>query len=64
MNIDRIMQKYGQSNMVLTSAIVEIFLRKLHKQNFIEYHEGTDYFETADTKPESKLIKMDERTKK
>jgi hypothetical protein len=50
--------------MVLTSAIVEIFLRKLHKQNFIEYYEGTDYFETADTKPESKLIKMDERTKK
>ena len=37
-----------QSRIVLTSALAEIFLRKLHKQQFINYFEGTDRFELAE----------------
>ncbi|KAJ3089076.1 hypothetical protein HK100_007866 [Physocladia obscura] len=62
-NIDRIFRKYDpvsmmhvcmgklidiQSKIVLTSALAEVFLRKLHSQGFINYHEGTDLFDLAD----------------
>ncbi|KAI8802297.1 P-loop containing nucleoside triphosphate hydrolase protein [Cladochytrium replicatum] len=66
-NIDRICRKYDASKIVLTSALSESFLRKLHKQKFIKYYEGTDRFELAedqtDAHPEEKLKPLDERTK-
>ncbi|KAJ2999899.1 hypothetical protein HDV02_001418 [Globomyces sp. JEL0801] len=66
-NIDRIFRKYDQSKIVLISALAENFLRKLHKQKFIQYHDGTEFFDTADddvTLPDgSKLLPMDEKLK-
>ncbi|KAJ3306264.1 hypothetical protein HDV03_000184 [Kappamyces sp. JEL0829] len=64
-NIDRISRKYDQSKIVLISALAENFLRKLHKQKFIHYYEGTDSFELAedadaDTK---KLHRLDDKTR-
>ncbi|KAJ3328199.1 hypothetical protein HDU76_010406, partial [Blyttiomyces sp. JEL0837] len=47
-NIDRICRKYDNNKIVLTSALAEMFLRKLHKQNFIRYYEGTDRFDLAE----------------
>ncbi|KAJ3385334.1 hypothetical protein HDU80_000697 [Chytriomyces hyalinus] len=37
-----------QSKIILTSALAEVFLRKLHSQGFINYHEGTEFFDLAD----------------
>ncbi|KAJ3315287.1 hypothetical protein HDV04_003680 [Boothiomyces sp. JEL0838] len=66
-NIDNISRKYDQSKIVLISALAENFLRKLHKQKFINYYEGTDAFETAEDVPVradgEKLIPMDDKTK-
>lgn len=61
-NIDKIMRKYDQDKIVLTSALVETFLKKLHKQRLIKYQEGSDFFQTAEDLPEE-LIPMDEKTK-
>lgn len=33
---------------MLTSALAETFLRKLNKQKFIKYYEGTDRFDLAE----------------
>ncbi|KAJ3157502.1 hypothetical protein HK101_001414, partial [Irineochytrium annulatum] len=44
-NIERICRKYDNSKIVLTSAASEIFLRKLQKQGFVRYYEGTDRFD-------------------
>ncbi|KAJ3116623.1 hypothetical protein HDU96_009178 [Phlyctochytrium bullatum] len=44
-NIDRICRKYDSSKIVLTSAASENFLRKLQKQGFVKYYEGTDRFD-------------------
>ncbi|KAI9205513.1 P-loop containing nucleoside triphosphate hydrolase protein [Polychytrium aggregatum] len=66
-NIDRICRKYDESRIVLTSALAEVFLRKLHKQKFIKYFEGTDSFELAedqiDPSEEEKLKPLDEKTR-
>ncbi|KAH6559953.1 hypothetical protein BASA50_006666 [Batrachochytrium salamandrivorans] len=66
-NIDRISRKYGQEHIVLTSALAETFLRKLHKQKFIRYRDGTDYFETAedqvDPRDEERLVPMDDKVR-
>lgn len=37
-----------QNKIVLSSALAETFLRKLHKQKFIHYEEGTDNVQTKD----------------
>lgn len=39
---------YLQSKLVLTSALAENFLRKMHKQRYINYVEGTDIVETKE----------------
>ncbi|KAF9926665.1 hypothetical protein BGZ65_007194, partial [Modicella reniformis] len=60
-NISKIMRKYGQSKVVLTSALAETFLRKLHKQKYIVYEEGTDSVQTKEDLPDSDLKPLDER---
>lgn len=48
-NIQKIVRKYPDSPIVLTSAIAEIFLRKLNKQKFIRYRAGADYIDTRES---------------
>ena len=60
-NIDRILRKYDQSKIVLISALGENFLRKIHKQKMIFYHEGTDMFDTSAER--DGLTEMDEKTR-
>lgn len=47
-NITRIMRRYDQNKLVLTSALAENFLRKIAKQGFIHYVEGTDMVDTKE----------------
>ncbi|KAG0270603.1 hypothetical protein DFQ27_002594 [Actinomortierella ambigua] len=60
-NIAKIMRKYDQNRVVLTSALAETFLRKLSKQKFIKYDEGTDIVETKEDLPDSDLKPLDEK---
>jgi len=66
-NIEKICRKYGEERVVLTSALAECFLRKLDKQKFIKYYEGTEFFDLAedqvDPSPEEKLKPLDEKTR-
>ncbi|GAM28183.1 hypothetical protein SAMD00019534_113590, partial [Acytostelium subglobosum LB1] len=48
-NINKICMKYPDMKMVPTSALAEIFLRKMRTQSYIEYREGDDNFATNDT---------------
>lgn len=56
-------------SIVLTSAIAEVFLRKLAKQKYIRYHEGSEFVDTredliADGDPDGGGLKeMDEKLK-
>lgn len=61
-NIERIFKKYEkeQSKIVLISALTETFLRKLQKQKFIKYYEGTDSFDTFEQ--DSTLTPLDGKT--
>ncbi|KAF3931379.1 hypothetical protein ABW19_dt0200403 [Dactylella cylindrospora] len=45
-NISKIAKKYPRAPIVLTSAISEIFLRRLAKQNYIKYIPGAEYIDT------------------
>lgn len=45
-NIARIARKYPDTPHVLCSAISEVFLRKLVKQNYIKYEQGTEFVDT------------------
>ncbi|KAF9925195.1 hypothetical protein FBU30_004975 [Linnemannia zychae] len=60
-NISKIMRKYDQNKIVLSSALAETFLRKLHKQKFVQYEEGTDNVLTKDDLPDSDLKPLDEK---
>ncbi|KAI8143343.1 P-loop containing nucleoside triphosphate hydrolase protein [Fennellomyces sp. T-0311] len=60
-NITKIMRKYDQDKLVLTSALAENFLRKIRKQNYITYVEGTDIVETKEDLPDSDLKTMDDK---
>ncbi|KAF8930325.1 hypothetical protein BGZ47_000608 [Haplosporangium gracile] len=60
-NISKIMRKYDQNKIVLSSALAETFLRKLHKQKFIQYEEGTDNVQTKEDLPDSDLKPLDEK---
>jgi ribosome-binding ATPase YchF (GTP1/OBG family) len=68
-NIAKIAKQYPPESLVLTSAISEVFLRKLAKQNYIRYIEGTELIDTrddliADGDPEGGGLKeMDEKLK-
>ncbi|SCU82395.1 LAME_0C00892g1_1 [Lachancea meyersii CBS 8951] len=55
-NVSKIMLKYPQSKAVLCSAITEVFLRKLQKQGFIRYEEGTEFVDTCEDDPENLKI--------
>ncbi|KAF2262833.1 GTP-binding protein [Lojkania enalia] len=47
-NIAKIAKMYDPKSIVLTSAISEVFLRKLAKQGFIKYTEGSEFVDTRD----------------
>jgi ribosome-binding ATPase YchF (GTP1/OBG family) len=48
---------------VLSSALAEIFLRKMQKDGFIKYIEGSDTITTAEDDPSLNLKPLDEKTK-
>ncbi|KAH3685776.1 hypothetical protein WICPIJ_003239 [Wickerhamomyces pijperi] len=60
-NVSKIILKYPETKAVLTSAITEVFLRKLVKQNYIKYEEGTEFIDTLEDLPDSELKPMDEK---
>jgi len=47
-NIAKIAKMQDAQSIVLASAISEVFLRKLAKQGFIQYTEGSDYVDTRE----------------
>lgn len=47
-NIAKIAKSMPPERIVLTSAITEVFLRKLAKQKFIRYHEGSEFVDTRE----------------
>ena len=47
-NIMRIAKTHPKATVVLTSSIAEVFLRKLKRQGFVRYVEGSDIVETRD----------------
>ena len=47
-NVARIAKAQPPESIVLTSAISEVFLRRLAKQGFVRYTEGSDIVETRD----------------
>ncbi|AET38204.1 uncharacterized protein Ecym_2481 [Eremothecium cymbalariae DBVPG len=59
-NISKIILKYPQTRAVLTSAITELFLRKLVKQRYIHYKQGSDIIETYEDLPTSSLRPLDD----
>ncbi|AMD18657.1 HBL245Wp [Eremothecium sinecaudum] len=50
-NVTKIMLKHPHTKTVLTSALTEVFLRKLSKQRFIHYQPGTDILDTYEDDP-------------
>ena len=68
-NIAKIAKGRDPKTMVLTSAISEVFLRRLVKQGFVRYSEGSDLVETREDlleegAPEGGGLKeMDEKLK-
>jgi ribosome-binding ATPase len=47
-NIAKIAKMYDPQRIVLCSAISEVFLRRLTKQNYIRYTEGAEYLDTRE----------------
>lgn len=47
-NVSKIMLKYPNSKIILTSSITEVLLRKLANQNYIKYDSGTEFVDTID----------------
>ncbi|EEB07517.1 GTP binding protein [Schizosaccharomyces japonicus yFS275] len=62
-NISKIARKENPNLLVLTSAISEVLLRRLAKQGFIKYEEGSEFVDTKDDLPDSDLKPMDEKLK-
>ncbi|TID29439.1 hypothetical protein CANINC_001962 [Pichia inconspicua] len=61
-NVSKILLKHPDTRAVVTSAITEVFLRKLKKQNYIKYEEGTEFVDTyEDLGEESGLKPLDEK---
>jgi ribosome-binding ATPase len=69
-NIAKIAKMHDPNTLVLTSAISEVFLRKLAKQGFIRYTEGSEFVDTREDLIEAGetdgggLKEMDEKLKK
>lgn len=51
-NVSKIMLKYPETKAVLASAVTEVFLRKLKKQGFVHYEEGTEFVDTFEDDPD------------
>lgn len=47
-NIAKIAKKQDPRSIVLCSAITEVFLRKLTKQGYVRYEEGSEFVDTRD----------------
>ncbi|KAI5790967.1 P-loop containing nucleoside triphosphate hydrolase protein [Pyronema domesticum] len=47
-NIAKIAKKQDPESIVLTSAMSEVFLRKLAKQGYVRYEEGSEFVDTRD----------------
>ena len=68
-NIAKIAKKQDPESIVLCSAVSEVFLRRLVKQGFIRYEEGSEFVDTrddliADGDPEGGGLKeLDEKLK-
>ena len=68
-NISKIAKLYDPQTLVLTSAISEVFLRRLAKQGFIKYIEGSEFVDTREDLIESgdpeggNLKEMDDKLK-
>lgn len=68
-NISKIAKMQDAKTIVLTSAISEVFLRRLTKQGFIKYTEGSEYLDTREDLIEAGdpdgggLKEMDEKLK-
>lgn len=61
-NISKIVRKYPNTKAVLTSALTEVFLRKLESQKYIKYEPGTEFIDTLeDLGEESGLKPLDEK---
>ncbi|CCH43338.1 putative GTP-binding protein [Wickerhamomyces ciferrii] len=61
-NVSKILLKYPNTKAVLTSAVTEVFLRRLAKQNYIKYEEGTEFVDTKEDLPDDETLKpMDEK---
>ena len=63
-NISKIAKMQDPQSIVLCSAISEIFLRKLAKQGFIRYTEGSEFIDTRDDLADGGGLKeLDEKLK-
>ncbi|KAJ1958409.1 hypothetical protein IWQ62_004904 [Dispira parvispora] len=62
-NVSKLMRKYPSEQFVLTSALVEHFLKTLRDQGYIHYREGEEDFTTADDDPAAGLKPLDEKLK-
>lgn len=60
-NVTKILKKHPNAKAVLTSAITEVFIRKLAKQGYVQYEEGTEFLDTKEDLPESDLKELDEK---
>ena len=60
-NVSKIMLRHPDLVAVLTSSLTEVFLRKLHAQNFIRYEPGTEFVDTAEDLPDAGLRPLDEK---
>lgn len=60
-NVTKILKKHPDSKAVLTSAITEVFIRKLAKQGYVLYEEGTEFLDTKDDLPDSELKVLDDK---
>ncbi|KAL9118987.1 MAG: hypothetical protein Q9187_004461, partial [Circinaria calcarea] len=56
-NISKIAKAHDPQSLVLCSAISEVFLRKLAKQGFVKYEEGSEFVDTRED-----LIEMGDAT--
>ena len=56
-NISKIAKAHDPQSLVLCSAISEVFLRKLAKQGFVKYEEGSEFVDTRED-----LVEMGDTT--
>lgn len=63
LNIAKIANNNDPNSLVLTSSLTELFLRKLVKQNLVQYEEGTEFLDTIEDLPDSNLRPLDDKTR-